>query len=161
MTQCSEPPAPDFKDLASAVEQLEVQLALAQLALSVLKLQIAAATEEAEETKTKKTYAQAMKTTPTVLQTSTSSGDLQKEPSNSGDKTQVGQQGWNSTDWTSSWSTPLKDQKPWPTSANTWSTRSLRSSGYSRRGRTSSYPMNTTKKDYLRQEPSWKTLEDS
>src|SRR5580698_3560330 len=160
MTQRSKSPVPDFKNLAAAAEQLEIQLALAQLALSVLKLQIAAATEEVEETKTKKTYTQATKTTPTVPQISTSSGDLQKEPSSDGDKTQVGQQGWNSTEWTSSWSMPLEDQKPWPTSANTWSTRSPRYSGYSRRGKTSPYPTNTTKKDYLR-ESSWKKSEDS
>src|SRR5580698_8780460 len=135
MTQRSKSPAPDFKDLAAAAEQLEIQLALAQLALSVLKLQIAAVTEEVGETKTRKTYAQATKTTPTAPQISTSSGDLQREPSNDGDKTQVGQQGWNNTEWTSSWSTPLDDQKPWPTSANTWSTRSLQYSGHSKHGR--------------------------
>src|SRR5580698_4911450 len=89
MTQRSKSPAPDFKDLATAAEQLEIQLALAQLTMSVLKLQIAAATEEVGETKTRKTYAQATKTTPTVPQISTSSGDLQKEPSSAEDKTHV------------------------------------------------------------------------
>jgi len=61
--------------------------------------------EETTEMATKKMYAQAtsqMMTTPTAPQTSTSSGDSQHKPSSNGDKTQVGQQGWNNMEWTSS-----------------------------------------------------------
>jgi hypothetical protein len=115
MTQHSESPAPDFKDLAPTIEKLEVQLALAQLALSLLKLQVVGVTKGTMEIVTKKMYAQAMlqmTTTPTVPQTSTFSGDSQNKPSSDGDKTQVGQKEWDNTGWTSSWSMPHQDQKP-------------------------------------------------
>jgi hypothetical protein len=96
MTQRSGSSASDFKDLAPAVEELEVQLALAQLTLSLLKLQILGATKGTTGKAIKKTYAQAtsqMIMTPTALQTSTFSGNLQNKPSSDGDKMQVGQQG--------------------------------------------------------------------
>jgi hypothetical protein len=117
--------------------------------------------EEMTEIATKKTYAQAtsqMTTTPTALQTFTSSGDSHHKPSSDGDKMQVGQQGWNDTEWTSSWSTPLQDQKPWPTLTDTWLTKSQRYSGHSKPGKTNSqYKEN----HHAWTEPSWKMLEDS
>jgi hypothetical protein len=69
MTQHSESPVPNFSDLAPAIEELEVQLALAQLALSLLKVQVAGAMKETTQTVIKRTYAQATSqtmTTPTA-----------------------------------------------------------------------------------------------
>jgi hypothetical protein len=159
MTQNDKMPAPDFRELAPAIEELEVQLALAQLTLSLLKVQVMGAMEKTQ-TATKKTYTQAMTqmmTAPTAQPTSTSSGDSQNKPSNDGDKMPVGPQEWGNMGWTSSWSTPPQDQKPWPTSAGTWSTRSQHSSERSRPGKTNSYH----KQDHRWEEPSWKMLEDS
>jgi hypothetical protein len=68
MTQNDGPPAPDFKDLAPAIEELEVQLALAQLALSLLKLQVAGVTKETTQTAIKRMYTQA---TSQMIMTST------------------------------------------------------------------------------------------
>jgi hypothetical protein len=57
MTQHSGPPAPNFSNLAPAIEELEVQLALAQLTLSLLKVQVVGATKETTQTAIKKMYA--------------------------------------------------------------------------------------------------------
>jgi hypothetical protein len=155
MIQHSGSPAPDFKDLAPTIEELEVQLAL-----SLLKLQVVGAMKGTTEIATKKMYTQAilqMMMTPTAPQTSTSSGNSWDKPSSNGDKTQAGQKEWDNMGWTSSWSMPHQDQKPWTTSANTWSTRSQHSLGHSRHGKMNSHH----KKDHQWAEPSWKMSEDS
>jgi hypothetical protein len=56
MTQNDKSPTLDFKELAPAIEELEVQLTLAQLALSLLKVQVMGAMEKTQ-TAIKKTYA--------------------------------------------------------------------------------------------------------
>jgi hypothetical protein len=97
------------------IDDLETQLSLAQLTLSVLKTQVVTMREE---NALKAHDNQPTSTASSPPMSSKSSGDSPKQHKTTGDNTRYSPEGWNTTQSTSSWSPQPLHRPAWLTSTN-------------------------------------------